>query len=61
MPVKSFLHEIAQLKKVSASIDALADQHPASEEALLAISGSIRNSTALLEVIVETRIANRPE
>jgi len=41
--------------------DDLAGRHPASEEALLAISGSIRNYTALLEVLVETRIANRPE
>jgi hypothetical protein len=61
MPVNSFLHEIEQLKKVSASLESLAGHHPSAEEALISISGNIRTSAVMLEVLVVTRIVNRLE
>jgi hypothetical protein len=61
MSVNSFLHEIEQLKKVSSSIEALAAHHPIVEDALLSISGNIRSSAVLLEVLLATRIINRPQ
>jgi hypothetical protein len=61
MSANSFLREIDQLKSVSTNLEALADHHPSVEEALISISGNIRSSAVMLEVLVATRIANRPE
>jgi archaellum component FlaC len=57
MHPSAILHEVQQLQNVSDRLDSLADQHPQVSEALIGISGSIRNTANLLEVLVATRIA----
>jgi hypothetical protein len=57
MHPSAILHEVQQLQNVSDRLDSLADQHPQVSEALIGISGSIRNTATLLEVLVATRIA----
>jgi hypothetical protein len=44
---------------VSDRLDSLAEQHPLVSEALLAISGSVRNTATLLEVLVATKISTQ--
>jgi hypothetical protein len=51
------LHEVQQLYNVSDRLDSLAEQHPVVSEALITISGSIRNTATLLEVLVATKMA----
>jgi len=51
------LHEIQQLYNVSDRLDSLAGHHPLISEALISISGSVRNTATLLEVLVATKIA----
>jgi hypothetical protein len=51
-------HEIQQLYNVSDRLDLLAREHPLVSEALLTISGSVRNTAALLEVLVAMKIAS---
>ena len=53
----AILHEVQQLYNVSDRLDSLAEQHPVVSEALLTISGSVRNTAALLEVLVAMKIA----
>ena len=50
------LHEVQQLYNVSDRLDSLAEQHPLVSEALITISGSVRNTATLLEVLVATRM-----
>jgi hypothetical protein len=57
MQPSAILHEVQQLYNVSDHLDTLAQKHPLVSEALLGISGSVRNSATLLEVLVVTRIA----
>jgi hypothetical protein len=57
MPSTAILHEVQRLYDVSDRLDALAEQHPRASEALIAISGSVRNTATLLEVLVATKIA----
>ena len=59
MPMHSnaILHEVQQLHSVSDRLDSLAEQHPLVSEALITISGSIRNTATLLEVLVTVKIA----
>jgi hypothetical protein len=57
MSATTILLEVRKLYGVSDRLDALADQHPAVTEGLLGISGNIRNSASLLEVLVATKIA----
>ena len=45
-----------QLYNVSDRLDSLAEQHPLVTEALLTISGSVRNTATLLEVLVAMKI-----
>lgn len=52
----AILHEVQQLYNVSDRLDSLAEQHPLVSEALLAISGSVRNTATLLEVLIATKI-----
>jgi hypothetical protein len=52
----AILHEAEQLHNVSDRLDLLADQHPLVSEVLLTISGSVRNTATLLEVLVATKI-----
>ena len=57
MSATTILLEVRKLYGVSDRLDALADQHPGASEGLLGISGNIRNSASLLEVLVATKIA----
>ena len=57
MPSNAILHEAQQLHSVSDRLDTLAEQHPLVSEALITISGSVRNTATLLEVLVVTKIA----
>jgi hypothetical protein len=43
--------------KVSDRLDSLAEQDPVVSEALITISGSVRNTATLLEVLVATKMA----
>jgi hypothetical protein len=53
----AILHEVQQLYNVSDSLDSLTEQYPLVSEALLTISGSVRNTATLLEVLVAMKIA----
>ena len=57
MPLNAILQEAQHLHDVSDRLDLLADDHPPVSEALVTISGSIRNTATLLEVLVATKIA----
>ena len=57
MPSNAILHEVQQLYNVSDRLESLSGQHPLVSEALITISGSIRNTATLLEVLVATKIA----
>ncbi len=50
------LHEAEQLNNVSDRLDVLAEEHPVVSEALITISGSVRNTATLLGVLVATRM-----
>jgi len=52
----AILHEAQQLYNVSDRLDLLADEHPGVSEALVTISGSVRNTATLLEVLVATKM-----
>ena len=52
----AILHEVQKLYKVSDRLDSLAGQHPLVSEALIGISGSVRNTATLLEVLIATKI-----
>ncbi len=57
MPSIAILREVTQLYRVSDRLDSLAGQHPFVSEALISISGSVRNTATLLEVLVVTKMA----
>ena len=57
MHAKAILHEVQQLYNVSDRLDTLSAQHPLVSEALITISGSVRNTATLLEVLVATKLA----
>jgi hypothetical protein len=59
MPANEILQEAKKLHKVSDSLDVLADRHAPISEALSILSGSVRNSATLLEVLVVLKM--RPE
>ena len=50
------LHEVQQLYSISDRLDILAGKHPILSEALLGISGSVRNTATLLEVLIATKL-----
>ena len=56
MPPSAILHEAQQLHDVSERLDTLADQHPLVSEALITISGNVRHTATLLEVLVATKM-----
>ena len=58
MHPSAILQEAQQLYNVSDRLDLLADQHPLVSEALLTISGSVRNTATLLEVVVATKMGS---
>ena len=57
MHPNAILHEVQQLYNVSDRLDSLTEQYPLASEALLTISGSVRNTATLLEVLVAMKIA----
>ena len=57
MHPNAILLEARQLYNVSDRLDSLAGQHPLVSEALITISGSVRNTATLLEVLVATKMA----
>ncbi len=56
MPSNAILNEVQQLYRVSDRLNLLAEQHPHVSEALITISGSVRNTAALLEVVVAMKM-----
>jgi hypothetical protein len=56
MPSNAILHEARQLHNVSDRLDLLSEEHPLVSEALITISGSVRNTATLLEVLVATKM-----
>jgi hypothetical protein len=56
MPPTAILYEIQKLYDVSDRLDSLSEQHPLVAEALITISGSVRNTATLLEVPVATKM-----
>jgi hypothetical protein len=56
MDSNAILHEVRQLYNVSARLDSLAEQHPLVSETLITISGSVRSTATLLEVLVAMKI-----
>jgi hypothetical protein len=55
MPAQQILQEARRLYRVSESLDMLAEQDVHLAEALTILSGSVRNSATLLEVLVALR------
>jgi len=60
MPSNAILHEVQQLYSVSDRLHTLAEEHPLVSEALITISGNVRNTATLLEVLVAIRMAPFP-
>jgi len=58
MASNGILHEAQQLYKVSDRLDSLAEQHPVVSDALVNISGRVRNTATLLEVLVATKMGS---
>jgi hypothetical protein len=56
MPANEILQEAKKLHKVSDSLDVLAAQHAPISEALSILSGSVRGSATLLEVLVALKL-----
>jgi hypothetical protein len=60
MPLNAILQEAQHLHNVSDRLDSLAEDHPPVSHALISISGSVRNTATLLEVLVATKLAPHP-
>lgn len=50
-PFAGILREVVQLNNVSCRLESLADCHPLVEDALMTISGNVRNTATMLEVL----------
>jgi hypothetical protein len=61
MPAHEILQEARKLYKICDSLDVLAMQHIPLEEALSILSGCVRNSATLLEVLVALRLGPEME
>ena len=57
MHPNAILNEVHQLYNVSDRLDSLSEQHSLVSQALITVSGSIRNTATLLEVLVAMKIA----
>ena len=57
MAFEAILAEAAQLHNVTNCLEALAEQHPPVSEALMMISGSVRDTATVLEVLIVTKTA----
>jgi hypothetical protein len=60
MPVEKILREAKKLRSVSDNLDTLAYQNAPITNELSILSGSVRNSAALLEVLVTLRLGPHP-
>ena len=60
MPSTAILYEAERLHNVSDRLDSLSEQNPLVSAALLGISGSVRNTATLLEVLVAAKMALLP-
>jgi hypothetical protein len=60
VPLNLILYEAQQLHKVSERLESLAETHPVVSDALVTISGSVRNTATLLEVLVATKMGTPP-
>ena len=60
MPAQEILQEAKKLHKVSESLAVLAEQHAPISEALSILSGSVRSSATLLEVLVALKLKPLP-
>ena len=56
MPSTAILQEAEKLHNVSDRLDSLAEQHPLVSEALITISGNVRSTATLLELLVATKM-----
>jgi len=56
MPSTAILQEAQKLHNVSDRLNSLAEKHPIVSEALIAISGNVRSTATLLEVLVVTKL-----
>ncbi len=56
MDSNAIVHEVQRLYNVSDRLDSLAGEHPLVSEALITISGSVRSTATVLEVLVATKI-----
>ena len=61
MPQNTILQEAQNLHDVSDRLDSLADEHPTVSEALLTISGNVRHTATLLQVLVVTKMGQLSE
>jgi hypothetical protein len=60
MPANDILQEAKKLHKVSDSLEVLAEQYAPISEALSLLSGNVRNSATLLEVLVALKLKSAP-
>jgi hypothetical protein len=56
MHSSAILREARQLHNVSERLDSLAEQHPLISEGLITISGNVRHTAVLLEVLVSMKM-----
>jgi hypothetical protein len=61
MPSSAILHEAQKLHHVSDRLGALAEEHPVVSDALITISGNVRHTATLLEVLVVAKMGHLPE
>lgn len=57
MAFEAILAEAALLHNVSNRLEELAEQHPPVSEALMMISGSVRDTATVLELLIVTKTA----
>jgi hypothetical protein len=57
----AILQEVQKLHGVSDRLESLAEQHPRVSEILLPLSGRVRDTATLLEVLVATKMARPSE
>ncbi|MGA3371595.1 MAG: hypothetical protein ABSC48_07525 [Terracidiphilus sp.] len=60
MPAKELLQEAGKLHQVSDSLELLAGENAPIAEELTILSGNVRNSASLLEVLVALRLGPIP-
>jgi hypothetical protein len=60
-PFEDILKEVNQLNSVSDRLESLADQNPSVEDALMSVSGNVRNTATALEVLalIRSKAASR--